>query len=150
MQIAPKIPPSTPTIDHLKPLWHLLAPPRKSLPTPTLEPLENLGHLSPPPPKSLPPPTLEYLEPLGHLSPPPPTLLPPPILEYLETLEHLPTTRSPPSPNPNCDKKGGSQRPFVKIIITPKENIPYTESAKLSVQLEYHFLNHYNRLYRNR
>lgn len=55
-----------------------------------------------------------------------------------------------PSPNPNCDKKGGSQRPFVKIIIVPKENIPYTESAKLSVQLEYHFLNHYNRLYRNR
>ncbi len=54
-----------------------------------------------------------------------------------------------PSPNPNCDKKGGSQRPFVKIIIAPKENIPYTESAKLSVQLEYHFLNRYNRLYRN-
>ena len=63
------------------------------------------------------------------------------------TPPHHPLT---PSPNPNCDKKGGSQRPFVKIIIAPKENIPYTESAKLSVQLEYHFLNHYNRLYRNR
>lgn len=63
------------------------------------------------------------------------------------TPTHHPLTSSP---NPNCDKKGGSQQPFVKIIIAPKENIPYTESAKLSVQLEYHFLNHYNRLYRNR
>ena len=62
------------------------------------------------------------------------------------TPTHHPLTSSP---NPNCDKKGGSQQPFVKIIIAPKENIPYTESANSSVQLEYHFLNHYNRLYRN-
>ena len=69
------------------------------------------------------------------------------VPRFSRTPPHHPLT---PSPNPNCDKKGGSQRPFVKIIIAPKENIPYTESAKLSVQLEYHFLNHYNRLYRNR
>ena len=48
---------------------------------------------------------------------------------------------------PICDKLGGSQKRFVKIIIVAKTNISHTQNKTLSSLLEYHFLNHYNRLY---
>ncbi len=119
MQIAPKIPPSTPTLNHLENLEHLSIPPRKSLPTPTLDPLENLGHLSTPPPKSLPPPILEYLETLEHLSPPPPTLLPP-------TNSRVPRiSRTPPhhplTPSPTATKREGRNDLLLKSSLPPKK-----------------------------
>ena len=48
------------------------------------------------------------------------------------------------------DKLGGSQKCFVKIIIVAETNISHTQNKTLSSLLEYHFLNHYNRLYRVR
>ena len=51
---------------------------------------------------------------------------------------------------PICDKLGGSQKRFVKIIIVAETNISHTQNKTLSSLLEYHFLNHYNRLYRVR
>ena len=51
---------------------------------------------------------------------------------------------------PICDKLGGSQKRFVKIIIVTETNISHTQNKTLSSLLEYHFLNHYNRLYRVR
>ncbi|WP_455105578.1 hypothetical protein [Prevotella pallens] len=51
---------------------------------------------------------------------------------------------------PICDKLGGSQKRFVKIIIVAETNISHTPNKTLSSLLEYHFLNHYNRLYRVR
>ena len=48
------------------------------------------------------------------------------------------------------DKLGGSQKRFVKIIIIAETNISHTQNKTLSSLLEYHFLNHYNRLYRVR
>ena len=51
---------------------------------------------------------------------------------------------------PICDKLGGSQKHFVKIIIVAETNISHTQNKTLSSLLEYHFLNHYNRLYRVR
>ena len=51
---------------------------------------------------------------------------------------------------PICDKLGGSQKHFVKIIIVAETNISHTPNKTLSSLLEYHFLNHYNRLYRVR
>ena len=48
---------------------------------------------------------------------------------------------------PIGDKLGGSQKRFVKIIIVAKTNISHTQNKTLSSLLEYHFLNHYNRLY---
>ena len=49
---------------------------------------------------------------------------------------------------PIGDKLGGSQKRFVKIIIVAETNISHTQNKTLSSLLEYHFLNHYNRLYR--
>ena len=51
---------------------------------------------------------------------------------------------------PIGDKLGGSQKRFVKIIIVAETNISHTQNKTLSSLLEYHFLNHYNRLYRVR
>ena len=51
---------------------------------------------------------------------------------------------------PIGDKLGGSQKHFVKIIIVAETNISHTQNKTLSSLLEYHFLNHYNRLYRVR
>ena len=51
---------------------------------------------------------------------------------------------------PIGDKLGGSQKHFVKIIIVAETNISHTPNKTLSSLLEYHFLNHYNRLYRVR
>ena len=51
---------------------------------------------------------------------------------------------------PIGDKLGGSQKRFVKIIIIAETNISHTQNKTLSSLLEYHFLNHYNRLYRVR
>ena len=51
---------------------------------------------------------------------------------------------------PIGDKLGGSQKRFVKIIIVAETNISHTSNKTLSSLLEYHFLNHYNRLYRVR
>ncbi len=51
---------------------------------------------------------------------------------------------------PIGDKLGGSQKRFVKIIIVTETNISHTQNNTLSSLLEYHFLNHYNRLYRVR
>ena len=51
---------------------------------------------------------------------------------------------------PIGDKLGGSQKRFVKIIIVAETNISHTPNKTLSSLLEYHFLNHYNRLYRVR
>lgn len=51
---------------------------------------------------------------------------------------------------PIGDKLGGSQKCFVKIIIVAGTNISHTQNKTLSSLLEYHFLNHYNRLYRVR
>ena len=51
---------------------------------------------------------------------------------------------------PIGDKLGGSQKHFVKIIIVAETNISHTQNKTLSSLLEYHFLNHYNRLYRIR
>ena len=48
---------------------------------------------------------------------------------------------------PIGDKLGGSQKRFVKIIIVAETNISHTQNKTLSSLLEYHFLNHYNRLY---
>ena len=45
---------------------------------------------------------------------------------------------------------GRSQKRFVKIIIVAETNISHTPNKTLSSLLEYHFLNHYNRLYRVR
>ena len=51
---------------------------------------------------------------------------------------------------PIGDKLGGSQKRFVKIIIAAETNISHSQNKTLSSPLEYHFLNHYNRLYRVR
>lgn len=51
---------------------------------------------------------------------------------------------------PIGDKLGGSQKRFIKIIIVAETNISHTQNKTLSSLLEYHFLNHYNRLYRVR
>ncbi|WP_276636561.1 hypothetical protein, partial [Prevotella pallens] len=51
---------------------------------------------------------------------------------------------------PIGDKLGGSQKRFIKIIIVAETNISHTQNETLSSLLEYHFLNHYNRLYRVR
>ena len=65
------------------------------------------------------------------------------ILSHRKTLTFAPQ-------KPICDKLGGSQKRFVKIIIVAETNISHTSNKTLSSLLEYHFLNHYNRLYRVR
>ena len=76
-----------------------------------------------------------------------------PQIPYFRTAKTILSHRKNPlfaPQKPIGDKLGGSQKRFVKIIIVAETNISHTQNKTLSSLLEYHFLNHYNRLYRVR